>query len=206
MQVVLRMAADQLLVLGESHVALDDARAHARRRRVGLGGVLGELHRRATVADRKLARCERATLRAPLQLALERALAHVVYQEEWPRSELHAARLVRAARLVGVALAVVVGQRRATGGQHRSGGGHQQGCLTHHLVHVVSHPAQHTRGRCWHLHAGVPVPRMGEVAVEIRPAHTEQAKSAQDLGAPASTRRWVGKCHPSTSICCAPWA
>ena len=43
MKVVLCVTADQLLVLGKGHVALDDARAHASSRLVRLFCVFGEL-------------------------------------------------------------------------------------------------------------------------------------------------------------------
>jgi len=44
--------------------------------------MLGELQRRATVADGELGLVELAALRALLQATLERAFAHVVHQEE----------------------------------------------------------------------------------------------------------------------------
>ena len=60
-QVALVVTADELPVLGERHVALQDARAHARARLVALLGVLGELQRAAAaVADRERRLLERA--------------------------------------------------------------------------------------------------------------------------------------------------
>ena len=50
-QVALRVTANQLLVFGESHVAFNDARAHARCGFVRFFGVLWELQRRAAMAD-----------------------------------------------------------------------------------------------------------------------------------------------------------
>jgi hypothetical protein len=50
MQVALRVTADQLLVLGERHVAFEDAGAHPGARPIGLFGVLGELQRRTAMA------------------------------------------------------------------------------------------------------------------------------------------------------------
>jgi hypothetical protein len=50
-QIVLRVAADQFLVLREGHVAFDDAGAHRRGGHVGFPRVLGKLQRRAAVAD-----------------------------------------------------------------------------------------------------------------------------------------------------------
>ena len=92
-QIVLRVAAHQLQVLGEGHVALDDAGAHARGGFVGLARVFGELQRRTPVANREVRLLERS-LRAARQLCLEPARFHVVDEEERPRTELHA--LVRA--------------------------------------------------------------------------------------------------------------
>ena len=82
-----RVAAHQLAVLGEGHVALHDARAHARAGLVGLLGVLGELQRGAAMADGEVGAVERAVL-ALLQLVLERAFVHAVDQIERPRAEL----------------------------------------------------------------------------------------------------------------------
>jgi hypothetical protein len=75
------------------------------------------------VADREVARRERVALRALLQLAFERAVAHVVDQEERARAELHAAGLLRRRRLLRVAPAVVVGQRAGADGQRRGADG-----------------------------------------------------------------------------------
>ena len=46
-QVALVVAADELPIAGEGHVALEDTGAHARTRLVALLGVLGELQRPA---------------------------------------------------------------------------------------------------------------------------------------------------------------
>ena len=97
MQVALRVAAHQLAVLRECDVALDDARAHARRGLVGLLGVLGELERGAAMADGEIGAVERPLL-ALLQLVLEPPVVDAVDQVERPRAELDA----------GVALPVVV--------------------------------------------------------------------------------------------------
>ena len=86
-QVVLRVTADQFLVFGKGHVALDDARAHASRRLIGLFGVLREHHGRATVTDRETGFGKRPVA-ATLQLGFERAIAHVFYQKERPRPQL----------------------------------------------------------------------------------------------------------------------
>jgi hypothetical protein len=43
MQIVLRVPADQFQILGEGHVALEDAGAHPRTRFVRFSGVLGKL-------------------------------------------------------------------------------------------------------------------------------------------------------------------
>jgi len=53
-QVALGVAADELGVLGEGHVALEDARPHPTARFVGLLGVLWELQARPTVPDREV--------------------------------------------------------------------------------------------------------------------------------------------------------
>jgi hypothetical protein len=88
-QVVLRMAADERVVLGEGHVALDDAGAHPGRGDVRLGGVLGELQGGTAMADGEVARGESAATRALLQRLPERAFAQVVDEEERARPELH---------------------------------------------------------------------------------------------------------------------
>ena len=52
-QVVLRMTADELLVAGERNVALDDSRAHRRRRNVRFTRVFRVVQRRAAMAERE---------------------------------------------------------------------------------------------------------------------------------------------------------
>ena len=88
-EIVLRMAAHQLPILGEGHVALEDAGAHPRRRNVRFLGVLGKLHRGAAMADREIALLERA-LGAFLQGGLELALIHILDEEIRARADLHA--------------------------------------------------------------------------------------------------------------------
>jgi hypothetical protein len=84
------VAAHQLAVGGEADVALHDAGAHAHRGLVGLLRVLGELQRRAAVADREVGFAERAR-GAFLQALLQLARPHGVHQVERPRPELHGA-------------------------------------------------------------------------------------------------------------------
>jgi hypothetical protein len=87
-QIALRMPADQLPILRESHVAFEDAGAHARSRFIGFFGVLGELQRCAPVSDRKIRRLH-VLFGARGKLPLERPFVHVVDQVEGPRSQLH---------------------------------------------------------------------------------------------------------------------
>ena len=86
-KIALRMAADELAVLGEGHVAFDDAGAHARRRDVGFARMLGELQRGAAMADREVGPVERPCL-ALLEGVLQRPFVHVVDQEERTRPEM----------------------------------------------------------------------------------------------------------------------
>ena len=86
-QIVLRVPADELLVLGEGHVALDDAGAHARGGVVRLLGVLGELQRGAAVADREVG-AARLVVEACQESLLERAVVHLVDEELGSRAEL----------------------------------------------------------------------------------------------------------------------
>ena len=88
-QIVLRVPADELFVLGEGDVTLEDARTHSGARLIGLARVLGELQRGATMADREIALLE-GTGGALLQLTLEAAVFHLVDEEERTRTELHA--------------------------------------------------------------------------------------------------------------------
>ena len=60
------MAADEFAVRGEGDVALDDSRAHARGRHIGLARVLRELKGRAAMSDR-----ESAASKGPLAAGLE---------------------------------------------------------------------------------------------------------------------------------------
>jgi len=136
-QVVLRVAADQFLVLGEGYVAFDDAGAHARGGFVGFLRVLGELHRRAAVADREIARAERA-VGALLQRALERAVLHVLDEEERARAELDgvcgadgSARIVAITRMRSSAqagAAATISMRRSGGLPGSKGGEHRDSC------------------------------------------------------------------------------
>jgi hypothetical protein len=84
------MAAHQLLVLGEGDVALDHARAHARRRQIGLPAMLGKLQRRAAVADREIASVERPGALA--ELRLQRPVLHLVDEVERARTDLRVSR------------------------------------------------------------------------------------------------------------------
>src|SRR5690348_1041289 len=81
------MTADQFLIPGERHVALDDARAHARSRLVRFPGVIRKLQSGAPVANGKIRFVERSVA-AALQPALERAGFHVIDEEEGTGSEL----------------------------------------------------------------------------------------------------------------------
>jgi hypothetical protein len=65
------MAADELLVLGEGHVAFENAGSHLCTGNVGLARVLGELHCRAAMADGERARSERPADALP-KLGLQR--------------------------------------------------------------------------------------------------------------------------------------
>ena len=84
------MTADQLAVLGEGHVAFDDAGAHARGRHIGFPAVLGKLHRRAAVADGKVGLAKRPG--ALGKLRLQRPVLHLVDEIERPRPDLRLAR------------------------------------------------------------------------------------------------------------------
>jgi hypothetical protein len=85
-QVALRMPADQLPVFRERHVAFDDAGAHPRRRLIGLPGVLGELQRRAAMADGKI-----GLVKGPGALAqflFQRPVLHPVDEVKGPGTDL----------------------------------------------------------------------------------------------------------------------
>jgi len=102
MQVALVVAANQLLVSGESHVAFLDAGAHARAGFMAFPGVLWKLQSAAAaVGDREVGLAERA-LAATFQLALERPGAHLVDQIIRTRPDLDAG-------FAGIALASGVG-------------------------------------------------------------------------------------------------
>ena len=75
-------------VLGEGHVAFDDAGAHAGGGFVGFLRVLGELQRRAAMPDREVAPPERPV--ALPELRLERALGHLPHEIKGAGTELDA--------------------------------------------------------------------------------------------------------------------
>ena len=79
MQVVLRVAADQFLVLGKGHVTFENASPHTGGGAVGFNGVFGELHRCAPMADRECSAFER-TVGAGGQRVFERAFGHAINQ------------------------------------------------------------------------------------------------------------------------------
>ena len=58
-QIALRVPTHELPILGERHVALQDAGAHARGRLQGLARMLGELQGGATMTDGEIRRVER---------------------------------------------------------------------------------------------------------------------------------------------------
>ena len=90
------MTTDQFKILGEGHIAFQNARAHAGSGHVGFNSVLGKLHRRATVADGKQRRA--AGLRgAGLELVLQGTVRHLVNQVVGTRSELNGSDLLREA-------------------------------------------------------------------------------------------------------------
>ena len=108
-EIALVVTADELAVLRERHVALLDARAHARAGDVALLRVLGELQRAAAaVADRELRLVEGA-VGARLQLALEGARAHLVDEVVGTRADLDGVAVVAVEAIVVV---IVVGARR----------------------------------------------------------------------------------------------
>ena len=78
-QVVLRVAADQLMIGGKGHVAFQNACAHARGGDVGLHGVLRKHQRRATVADGEIG-FGGVLPHAGGQLVLQCALGQPVHQ------------------------------------------------------------------------------------------------------------------------------
>jgi hypothetical protein len=88
-KIALRVATHQLPILGESHVALNDAGTHACGRDVGLLRVLGELQGSAAVAYREVGPLEWA-LGALLEFGLELTLIHVFDEEFRTRAELNA--------------------------------------------------------------------------------------------------------------------
>jgi len=96
-QIALGMAAYQLAIAGEGDVALHNASAHARRRHVGFPRVLGELQRRAAMADREVSPVKRP-VDALLQGRLELALVHILDEEEGARAKLHAGIIFRTLR------------------------------------------------------------------------------------------------------------
>eukprot|EP00964_Phaeocystis_antarctica_P044235 scaffold25412_cov64-Phaeocystis_antarctica.AAC.5 len=81
--VALRVAADQLAVLGDCNIAFDDASSHSNGRHVRLLRVLRKHHACTTVADGEVVRSEerRRLLEALLQGGFERGRAHRVHEE-----------------------------------------------------------------------------------------------------------------------------
>ena len=88
MKIALRVATHQLPVLGEGHVALNDAGTHASGRHIGLFRVFGELQGSAAVADREVGPLKGA-FGALLEFGLELPLIHVFDEEVRTRPELH---------------------------------------------------------------------------------------------------------------------
>ena len=81
------MAANELPVLGERHVALDDACAHARAGLVGFLCMFGQLQRRAAMRNREVGTAERA-VPALEQAGLERSGIHALHEEERTLAQL----------------------------------------------------------------------------------------------------------------------
>src|SRR5262245_25611055 len=99
MQVALVVTADEFPILGEGHVTLEDAGAHARASLVTLFGVLGKLQGPTpAVTDR-----ERSLFEGPVttleQSLLEWAGSHFIHQVERARPQLHA---------MGIAVVVIL--------------------------------------------------------------------------------------------------
>jgi hypothetical protein len=88
-QVVLGVAADELEVLGEGHVALEDPRTHPGAGAVALGGVLGEEERRTAVRDREVGARERR-IGAGGEPVAQRPVRHRVDEERRPGADLDA--------------------------------------------------------------------------------------------------------------------
>ena len=78
-------------ILGEGHVAFENAGTHPRGGGVTLERVLGKKQRRAAMADREVRPRERSAF-ALAQRVLEFAGIHVLDEEERPRSELNRVR------------------------------------------------------------------------------------------------------------------
>ena len=118
MEVVLRMTADEFLVLREDDVAFDDAGAHSGRGLIGLARMLGKLHRGAAVADGEVAAFER-TVGAGEEGLPKGAVRHVVHEEKGSRAQLDA--VAAAPVVVRSGLGALSGIRR--GGRRGDKGG-----------------------------------------------------------------------------------
>ena len=97
-QVVLRVAADELFVLGEGDVAFEDARAFTRPGEIRIAGVFRELERGAAVTDGKFGFLRRL-LGAGEQLLFECAVFKIV--DEIERAHAVSQRLLFSLRLDG---------------------------------------------------------------------------------------------------------
>jgi hypothetical protein len=90
MQITLCVAADELTVTGEGHVALEDTGAHTTGCLIGFFGMLGELQCRPTVSDREILMLIPLGVGGALRkLLFELPVAHLVDEVERPRAELH---------------------------------------------------------------------------------------------------------------------
>jgi hypothetical protein len=81
MQVVLRMAANELFVRREGYVALNDASTHTRGGHVTFDGMLRELHGGAAMTYGKISTLYRITC-AGQERVFERARFHLINQVE----------------------------------------------------------------------------------------------------------------------------
>ena len=108
-QVAFVVAAHELAVLRERHVAFDDARAHARAGFVGFLRVFGKLQRRAAMRNREVGAAERTVL-ALEQPRLERPCVHALHQVERARAELDG---LIGAFVVAVVIIVIVARQVA---------------------------------------------------------------------------------------------
>lgn len=87
MQITLGVAADQLLVVGESDIALDDSGTHPPGGCIALSSMLGELQRCAAMGEDEVGGCKRA-FGAGLQLGFQGALVHIVDEVVGTRAQL----------------------------------------------------------------------------------------------------------------------